>query len=113
MMNKKTKVANFISTFFHYCDEDDGIKPYTIRNKTPRVMKMLDGATHIRIQRGYTVVSFTKEITHVLSWGAYVVIAWNPNEIKIKSLGDDIRQMQETIQDLNIELANANNGSVE
>lgn len=76
---KQIKIADFISTFKHFDDEEKGIKPYTIRDITPRTMNKLDGATHVRIRRGYTSRSIIREITHKLEWKDNVILAWNPN----------------------------------
>ena len=76
---KNMKTAEFISTFDWYDVEVSGIKPYTLRDKTPRTEKRLENATHIRIRRGYTKKSFTKKITHRMDFEGYIIIAWNPN----------------------------------
>lgn len=74
---KYTKhVAEFISTFSYYADEQSGDKCYTIRDDTHRNFNKLWLATHIRIRRGYTSTSFVRKISHVLFWDKYIIIAW-------------------------------------
>jgi len=75
------KTIEFISIFEWYNVEVSGIKPYTIRYKTTRLKKKIENATHIRIRKGYTKESFTKEITHIMDFGEYTIIAWNPNAV--------------------------------
>ena len=70
------KTTEFISTFKHYDDEECGAKCYTVRDATPRTLKRIEGATHIRIRRGYTKTCFTREISHRLDWKDNVILAW-------------------------------------
>lgn len=78
------KILNLISTFKHWDDECSGMKPYTIRDLTPRLIKLSKGVTHVKIRRGYTKMYFIRKITHTLDWKDNRIFAWNFNE---KSIG--------------------------
>lgn len=69
------KIIEFISTFENY-NLEKTIKNYTIRDLTERLKNKLKGATHIRIRKGYTNESFTKEILLVFYWKDFVIISW-------------------------------------
>ena len=121
-MTKEEKIIEFVSIFKHYDDEKSGKKQYIVRDNTTRIKKMLIGATHIRIRRGYTKTSFTEKITHMLYWKDVIIISWNKalsekeKDIKIildnlkserfhvKERGERIEMLEKQISKLQAEL---------
>ena len=87
----KEKTAEFISSFRHYDLEVSGKKSYTIRDLTPRVRKKLEGATHVRIRRGYTKRSFTRKIANILEWKDNLIISWNEEDLTLAHVGDVLK----------------------
>ena len=72
------KIANFISTFEMYDKEESGIKSNTLRISNQLTDKKLDGATHVRMFRGYTGKFFTRKITDKTKWNGMWIVSWEP-----------------------------------
>ena len=98
MTGKNTKLEpiklHFISKFYYYDREEDGRKPYTIREISKvtksweKGMKLAFSVLNkrpidITIRRGYTKRCFTTRVTDMTIWKKDIIFAWNPRKVVI------------------------------